>query len=222
MSHAHHLIYPTKPRQQDHSSADSSPEPLAQSQPETQLNRAANDPRNAANSSQDTAHAAHTIDKNRSPTIAEYRAMLQRQDKGHAKRSETRGQGMSSSTEAMGSAGTTPMTSNEYLSRPCVDCGPRTDYCCDATPRPCFAAKRMTAEHWARNQLTPLCPTCDAAWNMCRFCRADRTHENRTTTSHALSGHVDVLAEATLRGLDVTCAAILDLLVRQPLNVKDQ
>jgi len=150
--------------------------------------------------------------------------------KGHAKLTEDHGVVQPASTRAMGSAGVTSTSSvrsstqppNEILCRPCVDCGTPTEYCCDASPQHCLAAQRMPRETWARNQLTPLCPTCDEAWDMCRFCRADRILDSDTNNPNALSGCVDILGQATLRGLDVTYTMILDLLQQQPLNAPDQ
>ena len=105
---------------------------------------------------------------------------------------------------------------------PCVDCGKPTEYCCDAHSQPCHAAQRMPRETWAQNQLTPLCPTCNKAWKMCRFCRADRVLDSDTNNPNALSGGVDILGQATFRGLDFTYTMILDFLQQQPLNVPDR
>ena len=105
---------------------------------------------------------------------------------------------------------------------PCVDCGAPTLHCCDATSQPCLAALRVRKETWARHQLTPLCPRCDEEWGMCRFCRADHLMGTKANDPMALSGRVDILGQATLRGLDVTYAAILDLLLQQPLCVPYQ
>jgi len=105
---------------------------------------------------------------------------------------------------------------------PCVDCGKPTQYCCDEHFQPCRAAQRMPRETWIQNQLTPLCTRCNKAWKMCRFCRADRMQNSDTNNRNALSGGVDILGQATFRGLDFTYTTILDFLQQQPLNVPDR
>ena len=58
------------------------------------------------------------------------------------------------------------------LCRPCVDCGLFTGCYCDGNDwGECFAADRVPQEHWANNQRTPLCTTCDRRFGMCHFCR---------------------------------------------------
>jgi len=52
---------------------------------------------------------------------------------------------------------------------PCVDCGTCTGRFCDY----CFAADRLPAQRWDFGQPTPLCSTCDEAWDMCKYCRAE-------------------------------------------------
>ena len=60
----------------------------------------------------------------------------------------------------------------EELCRPCVDCGLYTGCYCDGNDwGDCFAADRLPREHWAPNQRTPLCTSCDRRFNMCHFCR---------------------------------------------------
>jgi len=67
------------------------------------------------------------------------------------------------------------------LIRPCVDCGTRTGRFCDGIPRDygafidCFAADRCPSEQWETNQRTPLCSTCDEAFDLCHFCRENRS-----------------------------------------------
>ena len=53
------------------------------------------------------------------------------------------------------------------LNRPCVDCGQVTGRFCDL----CHAAQRCPNEHWAPNQMTPLCETCEETLHKCHFCR---------------------------------------------------
>jgi len=43
-----------------------------------------------------------------------------------------------------------------------------------------------------------------------------------TNNRNALSGGVDILGQATFRGLDFTYTTILDFLQQQPLNVPDR
>ncbi|OLP80229.1 hypothetical protein AK812_SmicGene39386 [Symbiodinium microadriaticum] len=75
----------------------------------------------------------------------------------------------------------------DELCRPCVDCGLYTGCYCDGNDwGECFAADRLPQEHWANNQRTPLCTSCDRRFNMCHFCR----------------GYVDLTAEDDPRGHD--------------------
>ena len=54
------------------------------------------------------------------------------------------------------------------LNRPCVDCGLYTGSFCDF----CLAADRITDEHWAEGQMTPLCTRCCRKHaDLCHFCR---------------------------------------------------
>jgi len=107
------------------------------------------------------------------------------------------------------------------LRRPCVDCGVLTIHCCDASPQPCLAAGRLLGETRALGQFTPLCPRCDEAWGMCRFCRADHLMPVNVDDPNPLSGRVDILGQATSLGLDVTYTKILNLLTHQALDIPD-
>ena len=216
MSHVHHLIWPTVPQQQTRQRED----PAHNEEAEMLRKCFKGWKRDQQLSVWMRARNWQCKGKGR----------VKGAGKGHAKLTEDHGVVQPASTGAMGSAGVTSMSSvrsstqppNEILCRPCVDCGTPTENCCDASPQHCLAAQRMPAEPWARNQLTPLCPTCDEAWGMCRFCRADRILDSDTNNLNALSGCVDILGQATLRGLDVTYTMILDLLQQQPLNAPDQ
>ena len=53
------------------------------------------------------------------------------------------------------------------LHRPCADYELRTGSWCDY----CFALTWFPKEHWAPNQNTPLCTTCDYNHGRCHFCR---------------------------------------------------
>ena len=60
---------------------------------------------------------------------------------------------------------------DSVLRRPCIDCGVPSSCFCSG----CFAEKRLPGQEWAKDQRTPLCPTCDARWGHCHFCREERS-----------------------------------------------